>query len=91
MRARLAILPVLLVAVVALMPTGVANASSGHPTTVAQAESGDEANTDPAAEETGPLWTYQMARISLAMLLVLFMGAGLWYYRLVVKRQRGEI
>ncbi|MPZ69677.1 MAG: hypothetical protein GEU71_09115 [Actinobacteria bacterium] len=103
MRARLAILPVLLVAVVATLPMPPAVASSGDGLYLSQADPGDESNEqnqggggedeetqEGAAEtETGPLWTYQMARMSLALLLVLFLGAGFWYYRFVVTRQRG--
>lgn len=115
MRARLAILPVLLVAVAALLPAPLANATSGHHLYLSQAEPGDEtteqnnqggkgedAETEVGADEesseegsseveTGPLWTYQMARMSFALILVLLLGAGFWYYRLVVKRGRGEV
>lgn len=100
MRARLAILPVLLVAVVALMPA-TAIASTGHRIYLTQADPGDESNKQtnqgdqgesPVTEvEAGPLWTYQMARMSLALLLALLLGAGYWYYRFVVRRRRGEI
>ena len=69
MRARLAILPVLLVAVVALLPTTQALASSHHVSNVL-AQSGNDGKdksseggaAEPVAEETGPLWTYQMSR-----------------------------
>lgn len=114
MRARLAILPVLLVAVFALMPA-TAIASTGHRIYLTQADPGDESNEqsnqgdqgespkpevgadkDQSQEgtsevEAGPLWTYQMARMSLALMLVLLLGAGYWYYRFVVRRRRGEI
>lgn len=113
MRARLAILPVLLVAVIAAFPMSPAAASSGGRHYLSQAEPGDESNeqnnqgdqgenadTEVGADEgstqegaseveAGPLWTYQMARMSLALLLVLLLGAGFWYYRFVVTRQRG--
>lgn len=94
MRARLAILPVLLVAVVALMPA-TAIASTGHRIYLTQADPGG-ADKGPSEDgtsevEAGPLWTYQMARISLALLFLALLGAGWWYYRLVVRRQRGEI
>jgi hypothetical protein len=36
-------------------------------------------------------WTFQMARLSVLLLLALAAGIGLLYYRLVVKRQRGQI
>ncbi|HEY7875819.1 MAG TPA: hypothetical protein VIG64_11940 [Actinomycetota bacterium] len=42
-------------------------------------------------EETGPPWTYQMARISLLLLALLFLAMAAAYYRFVVKRQRGEV
>lgn len=94
MRARLAILPVLLVAVVALMPA-TAIASTGHHVYLTQADPGgaDKGQSEDGtpAVETGPLWTYQMARMSLALLLLALLGAGWWYYRFVVKRRRGEI
>jgi hypothetical protein len=91
MRSRLAILPVLLVAVFALLPATAAVAASSHQMHIAQADTGDQKDGEkaPAAEEPGPLWTYQMARMSLGLLVVLFLGMGFWYYRLVVKRQRG--
>ncbi len=52
------------------------------------------AETDPgtgeAAEtETGPPWTYQMARIGLVLLVFLALSIGLAYYRFVASRQRG--
>jgi hypothetical protein len=39
--------------------------------------------------ETGPPWTYQMARITLVLLVLLAVAIGLLYYRLVVRRRRG--
>ena len=94
MRARLAILPVLLVAVVALMPA-TAIASTGHRIYLTQADPGgaDKGQSEEGTTEVeaGPLWTYQMARMSLALLLALLLGAGYWYYRFVVRRRRGEI
>jgi len=40
--------------------------------------------------ETGPPWTYQMAKITLAMLLLLGLAIGAIYYRLIVRRRRGD-
>ncbi|HZJ49909.1 MAG TPA: hypothetical protein VFF07_03415 [Actinomycetota bacterium] len=40
--------------------------------------------------ETGPPWTYQMAKITLVMLLLLGLSIGAIYYRLVVRRRRGD-
>ncbi len=57
-----------------------------------QAETGAEQDqTREAVEETGPPWTYQMARMSLALLLFLALGIAWMYYRFIVTRRRGEI
>lgn len=54
------------------------------------AESGaGEGESGEAATETGPPWTYQMARIALVLLLFLGLSTGLLYWRLVASRQRG--
>jgi hypothetical protein len=50
----------------------------------------EEGQSEGAAEEEGPPWTYQMARISLALLALLALAIGGAYYRFVVMRQRGE-
>jgi len=50
----------------------------------------EEGQSEEAAEEEGPPWTYQMARISLALLAFLALAIGGAYYRFVVMRQRGE-
>ncbi len=42
-----------------------------------------------AAEEEGPQWTYQMSKITLVMLLLLFVAMGALYYRMIARRQRG--
>ncbi len=44
-----------------------------------------------SAETAGPPWTYQMARISLALLVLLALGLGYLYFRLVAARRRGEV
>ncbi len=44
-----------------------------------------------SAEATGPPWTYQMARITLALLVPLALGLGYLYFRLVASRRRGEV
>jgi hypothetical protein len=55
-----------------------------------EAETGSGADqTEEAATETGPPWTYQMARIALASLLLLGLAIAGAYYRFVVMRQRG--
>lgn len=47
--------------------------------------------TEEGTAEPGPPWTYQMARIVLALTVLLALGMGYLYYRLVVVRRRGEI
>lgn len=55
------------------------------------AETGaDEGQTEEVAEE-GPPWTYQMARITLALLALLGLALVLLYYRLVAQRRKGEV
>jgi hypothetical protein len=56
----------------------------------AEAETGAGGETTEGTAETGPPWTYQMARISLALLVALALGIAFIYHRLVTKRQRGE-
>ncbi len=57
-----------------------------------EAETGaGEGETEGAAEEEGPPWTYQMARLGLVILALMGAGLGLLYYRLIVIRQRGEV
>ena len=51
---------------------------------LAQEDSGGE------AAETGPPWTYQMAKITVVMVLFLGLAIGAIYYRLVVRRRRGD-
>lgn len=55
------------------------------------AETGAGGQTEEAAEETGPPWTYQMARISLFLLLLLGLGIFLAYRKLVMSRQRAGV
>lgn len=56
----------------------------------AEAEVGaDEGQEEAAEEEEGPQWTYQMSRITLVMLLLLFVAMGALYYRMIAKRQGG--
>jgi len=53
----------------------------------AQQGAGEE-GTEGAATETGPPWTYQMARIALVLLVFLGLSVGLMYWRLIASRQR---
>jgi H+/Cl- antiporter ClcA len=50
------------------------------------AEGGGE--SDEAAEETGPPWTYQMAWISLFLLFLTLLAVGFAYYRFVATRRK---
>jgi hypothetical protein len=47
-----------------------------------------EGETEGAAEETGPPWTYQMARIALVLVVLLGLRIALMYRKLVGGRQR---
>lgn len=49
-----------------------------------------EGETEGSTSETGPPWTYQMARLSTVLLVGLLLSIGWVYYKLVVKRRRGE-
>lgn len=41
-----------------------------------------------SAEEEGPPWTYQMARIGIALMVLIGLLMGLLYYRMIASRQR---
>ena len=91
MRSRL----VILLASLFLLPVisgalYVAHANPGIVLAQSSGKSGGKA--EPAATPTpGPPWTYQMARISIVLLLLIIAAVGLLYYRLVIARQRGEV
>ncbi len=51
---------------------------------------GEEA-TEPAEPEVGPIWTYQMAKISIALFVLMLLAMGGAYYRFVHKRQQEGI
>ncbi|MDQ4143910.1 MAG: hypothetical protein M3198_09250 [Actinomycetota bacterium] len=58
------------------------------------AESGasqEETEGSTSPEVTGPPWTYQMARITIVLLVLLMLGLGYLYYRLVASRRKGEV
>lgn len=56
----------------------------------AETGAGAEESQD-AVTETGPPWTYQMARMALAALLLMALAIAGAYYRFVVTRQRGAV
>jgi hypothetical protein len=96
MRARLAII-LLLVTAMQTLPTLEAAAVGskarhvGGPV-LAQGQQGDQGGgSEQQAKETGPPWTYQMARLGGGLVLLLLLAIGWWYYRFVVKRRRGEV
>lgn len=89
MRSRLVILLAFMLVspVVAGSPLAVAHAS--RPVVLAAGAGG---KAKPAATPTpGPPWTYQMARISIVLLVLIIAAVALLYYRLVIARQRGEV
>ena len=56
------------------------------------AETGaDDSQQEDAVVEEGPPWTYQMAWITIALLLLLGISLVLLYYRLVAQRRKGEV
>ena len=66
-------------------------ADSGEGQDDPDAESGaSEEESEGTATETGPPWTYQMARISLLGLAALLLACAYLYWRLVAQRRRGE-
>ncbi len=53
----------------------------------------EESSEEDAAvtEEAGPPWTYQMARMTIGLTVLMLLAIGMAYYRFVVRRQRGEV
>jgi hypothetical protein len=93
LRSRLAILlaSLLVLPVVAGAPLIAARASTRIVLAQSKGSKGG-GKAQPAATPTpGPPWTYQMARISIVLLLLIFASLALLYYRLVIARQRGEV
>ena len=65
------------------------NTSEGEGQSDADAETGaGEGEQEGAAEEEGPPWTYQMARIGIALLVIVAILMGLLYYRMIASRSR---
>lgn len=104
MRARLAILIALMAMVSSVMALGSPAWSSTGPTLAQETDSDDEqeggdseggtedeegeGSEGEAVEETGPPWTYQMARIALVLLALTVLGVAFAYYRFVATRRR---
>lgn len=107
MHGRRAVVLLVLVALFTAIALPAAHASSGVLTKgtaiVAQEDTGagqndPEAETgagagesEDAAEEAGPVWTYQMARIVVVLLVLLVAAIALLYWRLVGRRRRSGI
>jgi hypothetical protein len=65
---------------------------SGQGQGSAGAESGAAGSTEGGSSTQSDVpWTFQMARLSIVLLVLLLGAIGLFYYRLVIKRQRGEV
>ncbi len=70
--------------------TGSAGEEEGEGGEDAEAGAG-EGEQEAAEEEIGPPWTYQMAWISIAMLVLLFFSMFMMYRKLVLSRQRDAV
>ena len=57
----------------------------------AETGASEEETEGGTSTETGPPWTYQMARITLVLLVFLALGLGYLYYRLVASRRSGRV
>lgn len=65
------------------------NEGEGEGQSDADAETGaGEGEQEAATEEEGPPWTYQMARIGIALMLIVGLLMGALYYRMIASRQR---
>jgi hypothetical protein len=70
--------------------SGATDEGEGSGSTEAEVGS-NEGQTETAETETGPPWTYQMARLIVVLLVLMVLGIGFLYWRLVVQRQRRGI
>ena len=95
MHGRRAVVLFVLVALFTAIALPAAHASSGLMTKgsviSAQEDSGSGQDGEGAAEETGPVWTYQMARIVVVLLVLLVAAVALLYWRLVGRPRRNGI
>lgn len=66
---------------------------------VGEGQNDPEAETDPGEgdraaegeEEEGPPWTYQMARLTIGLILLLGVGIALMYRRMIGVRQKSNV
>ncbi len=72
---------------------GETNSEEGDGQSDADAETGasEDEKTEPAEVEAGPVWTYQMSKIVIVLLVFMALGIAAAYYKLVVQRQRTGI
>lgn len=74
---------------------GETNSEEGDGQSDADAETGasedEQAEPEGGEVEAGPVWTYQMSKIVIALLFLMALGIGAAYYKLVVQRQRAGI
>lgn len=61
---------------------------TGQSDTDAETGASSEEQAGEAVEEEGPPWTYQMARIGIALMLLIGIALGALYYRMIASRQR---
>ncbi len=96
MRSRLAILIALMAVVSSVTAFASPAWASPGPTLAQETDSeeeeggggGSEEEGGEGAEEAGPPWTYQMARIALVLLALTILGVAFAYYRFVATRRR---
>lgn len=72
---------------------GETNSKEGDGQSDADAETGasEDEQAEPAEVEAGPVWTYQMSKIVIVLLLFMAIGIFMAYRKLVVQRQRAGI
>ena len=72
---------------------GEVNSEDGDGASDPDAETGvsEDEQTEPAEVEAGPVWTYQMSKIVIALFVLMMLGIAAAYYKLVVQRQRTGI
>ena len=100
MRARLVIVSAIVLAIPLTLAPGLPAAhgasihiAQGKGNSVKQrpAQPSEKPKPSPSAKAAGPPWTYQMARISLVLLALIFLAMAGAYYQFVIKRRRGEV
>ena len=71
---------------------GEVNSEEGDGASDPDAETGASEDEQVVEEvEAGPVWTYQMSKIVIALFVLMMLGIAAAYYKLVVQRQRTGI